>query len=90
MSDFFATNELDDFDLETGKPGIAMVSSAIQFWSVQNFDSETKRHPSVQATADAFKMTVEDVRAAVAFHYWMFLSGPDDDATKQFIEHEGE
>lgn len=91
MSDFFAADEFEDgYDLETGKPGKALVANAIQFWSTQNFAAETGRGPSVQATADAFRMTVEDVRAAVEFHYWMFITGPDDDPTKQFIEHEGE
>lgn len=91
MSEFFASNEFDDgWDADEGKPGKSFVANAIQFWSMQNFDSEAKRCPSVRETALAFKMTDTDVCAAVEHHYWMFITGPDDDPTKQFIEHEGE
>lgn len=91
MTDFFASDEFEDgFDSDTGKPGKSLVANAIQFWSTQNYDGATKRCPSVRATALAFKMTDEDVRSAVEHHYWMFLDGPSDDPTKQFIEHEGE
>lgn len=91
MSDFFASDEFEDgYDTNEGKPGIGLVASAIQFWSGQNYDSERKRCPSIRETAQVFRMTDADVRAAIAWHPWMFLSGPDDDPTKQFIEHEGE
>lgn len=88
MDDFFATGELIElvggYDTDTGKPGIMLVANAIQFWAVQNYRS------TVREAATAFRMTDADVRRAVRAHYWMFLEGPDDDPTKQFIEHEGE
>jgi len=88
-ADFFAEAD-DGYDTDVGKPGIATVANAIQFWSGQNWDSATQRCPTVAETAAAFKMTAADVRRAVEWHPWMFVEGPDDDPTKQFIEHEGE
>lgn len=93
MSDsgFFAPDEFSDgFDTDTGKPGRTLVANSIQFWTIQNYDTATGRHPSVRATAKAFRMSDADVREAVTCHYWMFITGPDDDPTQQFIEHEGE
>lgn len=88
---FFADDEFsDEFDTDTGRPGKMLVANAIQFWSTQNYNSETKRFPSVRETAVAFKMTDADVRTAVEAHCWMFLEGPNDDPTQQLIEHEGE
>lgn len=88
---FFASDEYEDgYDADQGKPGIGYVARAIQFWSIQNYDAETFTFPTVRETAEAFKMTDADVRAAIKWHPWMLLSGPDDDPTKQTIEHEGE
>lgn len=85
MGDFFAADEFSDgYDTDTGKPGIMLVANAIQFWASQNYRC------TVREAAIAFKMTDADVRRAVIAHYWMFITGPDDDPTKQFIEHEGE
>lgn len=89
--DFFADEAFsDEWDTETGRPGIMLAANAIQFWSTQNFDPIAKQCPSVRQTAEAFKMTDAEVQRAVEAHYWMFLSGPNDDPTKQYIEHEGE
>ena len=46
--------------------------------------------PTVRAASQAFNVTDQTIREAVEEHYWMFLSGPDDDPTKQIIEHDGE
>lgn len=91
LDDFFAADEFSDgYDTDTGKPGIMLVANAIQFWTAQHYVSMTHSYPSVRETALAFKMTDANVRRAVEAHPWMFVYGPDDDPTKQFIEHEGE
>lgn len=58
---------------------------AIQIWSAMQ-----PRKTTVREAADAFHVEDAVIRAAVEDHYWMFLTGPDDDPTKQIIEHEGE
>lgn len=45
---------------------------------------------TVTAAAVAFNTTPELIRAAIEEHPWCFWSGPDDDPTKQTIEHDGE
>jgi hypothetical protein len=88
-SDFFADDEFSDV-WERGRPGISVVANAIQFWAVQQQEDPNGRQPTIRDAALAFRMTDADVRAAVEHHYWMFVTGPDDDPTMQFIEHEGE
>lgn len=46
--------------------------------------------PTVRAAAQAFCVTDDVIRKAIDAHPWCFLSGPDDDATKQLIEADGE
>ncbi|WWT39827.1 hypothetical protein [Microcystis phage Mwe-JY25] len=46
--------------------------------------------PTVRAAADAFNVTDEVIRLAVAERYWLFLDGPEDDPDRQTIEQEGE
>ncbi len=48
------------------------------------------RAPTVRETSDAWHVTDATVREAVEEQYWMFLDGPDDDPTKQTLEHDGE
>jgi len=61
MSAFFAHNEFElGWDRETGKPGIALVSNAIQFWSDQRGEPV-----SVADIANAFNMAEEDVQLAL-------------------------
>lgn len=81
-----ALPEGDEWDTEvTGLPGAQMAAQAIQVWSALQGRSVT-----VREAATAFNMADAQVRQAVSAHYWMFLEGPDDDPTKQTIEHEGE
>lgn len=75
----------DEWDVETGKPGIAHVANAIQFWAIQQ-----KKPPTVREAALAFNCDDQMIKLAVEWHYWMYISGPDDDPSKQIIEHEGE
>lgn len=85
LHEFFADNEFaDEYDTDTGKPGIDLVAQAIQFWSGQNAGKATVRQAAI-----VFQMPDEAVREAVEHHYWMFIEGPDDDPTKQIICHEG-
>lgn len=61
MAPFFSHNEFETgWDSETGKPGIALVSSAIRFWTVQQGGTA-----SVPAIAAAFNMAEDDVRLAL-------------------------
>lgn len=73
------------WDQETGMPSASLTASAIQVWSaLQN------RRTSVRECATAFNLDDAQVREAVEVHGWMSLTGPADDPTKQFIEHDGE
>lgn len=76
---------LDEWDTNTGRPGISLVANAIQFWAIQQ-----KKPPTVREAALTFNCDDQMIRQAVEFHYWMFVTGPDDDPSKQIIEHEGE
>lgn len=40
--------------------------------------------------AKAFNTTPALILQAVEDNYWTFVVGPDDDPSKQFIEHDGE
>ena len=44
----------------------------------------------VREVGDLFDLTDDVVRAAVKENGWLFLTGPDDDPTKQMIEVDGE
>lgn len=75
-----------DGDGEAGIPWDNFVT-ALQVWS---FMHPGDKQVTVREAADAFDVTDEVIRQAVNEHYWMFLGGPDDDPTKQYIDHEGE
>lgn len=77
--------EADEWHHETGLPGEALISNAIQVWATMNEGQQT-----VRAAAEAFNITDAQVRQAVEAHYWMYLDGPNDDPTKQVIQHDGE
>lgn len=81
-------NPEDDYhwDPESGRPGIMQFASAVQIWSIW----QPRSHVTVAEAAAAFNCTGRMVRAAIEEHPWMFANGPDDDFTKQIIEHEGE
>ena len=79
--DFF----IDEGD-EAGIPWDNFVT-ALQVWS---FMRPGDKQATVREAGDQFDVTDEVIRAAVKEHYWMFLVGPDDDATKQYIDHDGE
>jgi len=84
----FAEDEFE-WDQDRGMPGAGLVAQAIQVFTMFNF-GKLGRNMTVREVGDAFNLDDAQVRQAVAAHYWMFLSGPDDDPTKQEIEHEGE
>ena len=79
--DFFKTD-----DDEAGIPWDNFIT-ALQVWS---FMSHGDKQVTVRQAADEFGVTDDVIRAAVDEHYWMFLGGPEDDPTKQYIDHEGE
>lgn len=76
----------DGWDHETGAPTIGLMSRAVQVWSLL----QQRIDVTVAEAAESFNVTPKTIREAVTDHFWMFLTGPDDDATKQIIEHEGE
>lgn len=45
---------------------------------------------TVAEVAAAFNVPAARVHEAVEDHDWMFLAGPDDEPSKQTIEHDGE
>jgi hypothetical protein len=75
----------DEWNADEGLPDIASVAQAIQVWSMLNPGDK-----SVREIGDVFNLDDAQVRQAVETHYWMYLDGPDDDPTKQLIQHEGE
>ena len=81
---FFAGDEFDAWDQDTGKPTVGHFSNALQVWAALNFPC------SVEQAAKAFKAPATAIIEAVEFAPWMYLEGPDDDYTKLMIEHEGE
>lgn len=87
MSEFFGRDD-DAWDHDTGKPGIQLFANAVQVWAISN--ANAGRPSNVAAAAAAFAVEPMMIVKAVDAHYWMFLSGPDDDFTKMLIEHEGE
>lgn len=77
------------WDQETGMPTVAHASDALQVWAIlQNRGGSGG--VTVREAGDAFNLDDDQVRELVNGHPWMYLSGPDDDATKQIIEHDGE
>lgn len=77
--------EHDGWDRERGMPTLSHASNALQVWAVLQNRQVTVRDASV-----AFNIDDAQVRELVAAHVWMYLEGPDDDPTKQTIEHDGE
>lgn len=80
---YFAGEETDDddWDRETGKPGIGLFANALSVWStMQNRDT------TVEEAAVVFNVPVEMVRTAVEWHPWMLLEGKDGNV----IGHDGE
>jgi hypothetical protein len=74
---------------DSEEPGISeqQLETAIQVWTwMQQGDQPS----TVAATAKAFNTTPEIVRKCVREAAWMLLTGPDDDPTKQHIEHDGD
>jgi hypothetical protein len=71
----------------SGRPGIAIVANALQFWVGQRkCDVAT-----VGRAAEAFNMPPEAVREAVEWSQWMLLVGADDVPLKEMrIELDGE
>lgn len=64
---------------ETGAPGIALFSNAVQVWAVAHGGEVT-----VSAAALAFNVKPELIRQAADDHPWMYIGHGD------VIEHEGE
>lgn len=79
----------DFFIDEEGEAGIPWDNfvTALQVWS---FMRPGYKQATVREAGDQFDVTDDVIRMAVKEHYWMFLAGPDDDATKQYIDHDGE
>lgn len=63
------------------------IAGAILTWRAMNFGEDR----SVADAAKAFNTSPSVIREAITVHaYWVFISGPDDDYTKQMIELDGE
>lgn len=78
-----------DFFTEDDEVGIPWTNfcTALQVWS---FMRPGNTQASVREAAQQFDVTDDVIRMAVEEHPWMFLTGPDDDPTKQLIDHDGE
>ena len=84
MESFFAHDIENGWDSDTGKPSLAVVGAAIQFYTIQNNVN------SVAVVADVFKMKHDDVVTAVNAHPWMYVQGSGSDDDPLTIEHDGE
>jgi hypothetical protein len=83
---YFANHGNDDeWDLETGKPGINLFASAVQVWSA----SQNREAVTIRQTAVAFNVPDQMIITAVRHHYWMNLLGDPRDPAHCIIEHEG-
>lgn len=83
----FADDEdFEGWDQERGMPTIGLASRALQVWSIL----QSRPKVTVREAALAFNLDDDQVRQLVEHHPWMFLGDPDDDATLQTIEHDGE
>jgi hypothetical protein len=80
--DFF----VDDDSGEAGIPWDSFII-ALQVWS---FMRPGDKQATVREAGDQFGVTDDVIRQAVMGHQWMFLTGPSDDPTKQYIDHDGE
>ena len=80
--DFFVADDSD----QAGIPWRNFVT-ALQVWSFMRPSNDST---TVREAADEFGVTDQVIRDAIDDCYWMFLGGPDDDPTKQYIDHEGE
>lgn len=88
MSKYFGQDEESWNHDDDGKIGVALFGNAVQVWSIMN--SNAGKLATVSEAAASFSVDPLMVIEAVNAHYWMFISGPDDDFTKMQIEHEGE
>jgi hypothetical protein len=79
-------NILDDDDSEAGIHE-GQLAEAISVWA---WMQSSPKPQTVAAAALTFNTTPALVRRVIAIHPWAFLTGPDDDPTKQRIEHDGE
>lgn len=86
-------DELDEGYGENG-PTLRTLAGAVQCWSMTNLLARTTesgwreaKGTTLAEAALAFALPLERIKAAVEWHYWMFLTGDGPDAV---IEHEGE
>lgn len=76
-------------DGDSGEAGIPWDNfvTALQVWS---FMRPGEKQATVREAAEQFGVTDDVIRQACMGHPWMFLAGPGDDPTKQYIDHDGE
>lgn len=88
MSKYFGHEEDSWNHEDDGKIGVSLFGNAVQVWAMLN--ANASKPTSVTDAAAAFSVDPLMIIEAVNAHYWMFITGPDDDFTKMQIEHEGE
>lgn len=88
MSEFFGRDDETWNHEDDGKMGISLFGNAVQVWAT--LTANAGKPTAVSDAAAAFSVDPLTIIEAVNAHYWMFISGPDDDFTKMQIEHEGE
>lgn len=72
------------WDQNSGMPGISLFANALQVWSMMQ-DHNT----SLTEAATVFNVSVERIREAVEYHYWMFVDHLVNTG-EEIIGHEGE
>lgn len=76
------SDEDDDAGIHVGQ-----LAEAVSVWAWMQAGDEPQ---TVATAALTFNTTPALIRQAIEIHPWAFLTGPDDDPTKQRIEHDGE
>lgn len=76
---------LDDDSDEAGVRWEDFITALAVWWCL----APSKTPHTVRSAAETFDVTHDVIRAAVKQHYWMFLTGSDDDP-EQRIEMDGE
>ena len=77
----------NEWDQDNGIPDISSIGAALQVWMMLQPGAERY---SVRQVGEVFNLDDAQVRQAVDDHNWMYLDGPDDDPSNQFIEQDGE
>lgn len=79
---------VNDMGDEPGVPWMVF-AKGLSAWAFMQHE-KLGRSPTVREASDSWHVTDATVREAASEDYWMSVEGPDDDPTKQTLEHDGD